>query len=77
MSLRTKQNKSTEPQATSTHAAEMGEASVWNASRGEEIRRHAHEIDLERGVQPGRELDDWLQAERELECSLVLHAKAG
>ena len=33
----------------------------------EEIRLRAHEIYLERGTLPGKELDDWLQAERELE----------
>jgi len=33
----------------------------------EEIRRRAYEIYLERGGQEGREVDDWLQAERELE----------
>jgi len=32
----------------------------------EEIRIRAHEIHLERGGLPGNELDDWLQAEREL-----------
>ncbi len=32
----------------------------------EEIRRRAYEIHIERGGTPGRELDDWLQAEREL-----------
>src|SRR5579863_3017951 len=31
-----------------------------------EIRRRAHELYLARGAQPGRELQDWLQAEREL-----------
>ena len=31
----------------------------------ERIRRRAHEIYLRRGNQPGSELDDWLQAERE------------
>lgn len=30
------------------------------------IRQRAHEIFLERGSQPGQELEDWLQAEREL-----------
>jgi hypothetical protein len=36
-------------------------------STGEqEIRDRAYEIYLERGVQPGYELEDWLQAEREL-----------
>ena len=33
----------------------------------EEIRLRAYEISLERGGLPGSELDDWLQAERELE----------
>jgi hypothetical protein len=32
----------------------------------EEIARRAHEIFLARGGKPGREEDDWLQAEREL-----------
>ncbi len=32
----------------------------------EEIRLRAYEIYLERGGLPGNELDDWLQAEREL-----------
>lgn len=32
----------------------------------EEIRLRAHEIYLERGALPGKDLDDWLQAEREL-----------
>src|SRR5260221_346275 len=31
-----------------------------------EIRSRAHELYLARGAQPGRELEDWLQAEREL-----------
>jgi len=32
----------------------------------EEIRQRAYEIYLDRGAVPGFELDDWLQAEREL-----------
>ena len=32
----------------------------------QEIRNRAHEIHLQRGAQPGFEVDDWLQAEREL-----------
>ncbi len=31
-----------------------------------EIRGRAYELYIARGAQPGRELDDWLQAEREL-----------
>ena len=34
----------------------------------EQIRRRAHEIYLARGGAAGRELDDWLQAERELQA---------
>jgi hypothetical protein len=33
----------------------------------EQIRLRAYEIYLERGGFPGNELDDWLQAEHELE----------
>ena len=36
------------------------------ASREHEIRTRAYELFLARGAQPGRELEDWLQAEREL-----------
>jgi len=64
-----------EPHAISAQAAEAGEASVENGERDEDIRRRAYQIYLERGEQPGRELDDWLQAERELEGAVL--AKAG
>jgi hypothetical protein len=36
------------------------------AGREQEIRRRAHELYLARGAQAGHELEDWLQAEREL-----------
>jgi Protein of unknown function (DUF2934) len=45
MSSRPKGNRSTGPQATTTQAVE-------------DIRRRAYEIYLERGEEPGRELDD-------------------
>jgi hypothetical protein len=32
----------------------------------ERIRRRAYEMYLERGGEPGRDLEDWLHAEREL-----------
>jgi hypothetical protein len=35
-------------------------------TREHEIRRRAFEVYLERGSEPGRDLEDWLQAEREL-----------
>ena len=76
MSSKAKRNVSREPQASSTRP-ETGEASVGNLARDEEIRRRAYEIYLERGQQQGLELDDWLQAERELEGGVLWHAKAG
>jgi hypothetical protein len=76
MSSRPKGNRSTGPQAASTQAAKTGEALVGNAARDEDIRRRAYEIYLEGGEQPGRELDDWLQAERELDSGALGHAQA-
>jgi hypothetical protein len=37
----------------------------------DEIARRAYEIFLARGGEPGRDLDDWLQAERELSTRRV------
>ena len=37
-----------------------------HSTREQEIRNRAYEIYLQRGGQPGSELEDWLQAEREL-----------
>jgi hypothetical protein len=76
MSSRPKRIESLEPQATSAQA-ETGEVSVGNVVGDEEIRLRAYEIYLERGEQPGRELDDWLQAERELESEPLSRAQAG
>jgi len=76
VSSKPKRNEITEPQATSTQA-ETREVSVGNSARDEEIRRRAYEIYLERGEQPGRDLDDWLQAERELERGVLWRAQAG
>jgi hypothetical protein len=76
MSSKPKRNGSTEPQATFTQA-EAGEVSVGNSTRDEEIRHRAYEIYLERGEQPCRALDDWLQAERELERGVLRRARAG
>ena len=39
---------------------------LLRSTREEEIRNRAYEIYLQRGRQPGYELEDWLQAEREL-----------
>jgi hypothetical protein len=77
MSTKPKGNLSTVPLATPTQGAETAGNSVGNAARDEDIRRRAYEIYLERGEQPGRELDDWLQAERELEGGVLSRAQAG
>jgi hypothetical protein len=39
---------------------------LLHSTREQEIRNHAYEIYLQRGAQPGYEVEDWLQAEREL-----------
>ena len=39
---------------------------LLRSAREEEIRNRAYEIYLQRGGQPGSELEDWLQAEREV-----------
>ena len=76
MPSKPKGNGSTEADATSTQA-ETGEISVGNSARDEEIRCRAYEIYLERGEQPGRDLDDWVQAERELERGVLSREQAG
>jgi hypothetical protein len=78
MSMSSKPNRKriSELHATSTHT-KAGGVSVVNSTREDEIRRRAYEIYLERGEQPGRELDDWLQAERELKRGMVLKPEWG
>jgi len=76
MSSKPNRKRISEIQATSTQV-ETGEVSVVNSTRHEEIRRRAYEIYLERGEQPGRELDDWLQAERELKRGAFLNSQWG
>jgi hypothetical protein len=76
MSSKPKGKGITESQVTSIHA-ETGGVSVGNSARDEEIRRRTYEIYRERGEQPGRELDDWLQAERELERRMFLNPERG
>jgi hypothetical protein len=55
----------------STNATERDTAAeeregLLHCSREQEIRNRAYEIYLQRRGQPGYELEDWLQAEREL-----------
>jgi hypothetical protein len=53
--------------ATAAPRRESVETSVADSPRLEKIRIRAYEIYIERGGQPGHDLDDWFQAERELE----------
>jgi hypothetical protein len=43
--------------------------------REERIRRRAYEVYLRRGNQSGSEIDDWLQAEREIVSALARKAQ--
>ena len=56
--------------AKNNDSSEWAEAQEQDRSldltREEKIRRRAYEIYLERGGEPGHDLEDWLQAEREL-----------
>ena len=52
--------------ATQTGTVVEESERVLPSTREQEIRIRAYEIHLQRGGQPGYELDDWLQAEREL-----------
>ena len=73
MRTSSKPNRKRISEIQATTQVETGEVSVVNSTRHEEIRRRAYEIYLERGEQPGRELDDWLQAERELKRGMFLN----
>jgi hypothetical protein len=75
-------NMSSKPTRNESADAEVsyagaGELPPENSARDEEIRRRAYDIYLERGQQAGGELDDWLQAERELEGATLWHVQAG
>jgi hypothetical protein len=56
---------------TTLQAPPATEKAVRTASHPTEqqIASRAHQIFLERGAMPGLELDDWLQAERELKAA--------
>jgi len=56
--------------AKNNDSSERAEAQEQDRSldltREEKIRRRAYELYLERGGEPGHDLEHWLQAEREL-----------
>jgi Protein of unknown function (DUF2934) len=53
-------------EATQPESAVKEREVLLRSTREEEIRNCAYEIYLQRGGQSGHELEDWLQAEREL-----------
>jgi hypothetical protein len=67
LSSKTKANKRDDLHAIPSQKVGTGEASIASRARTEEIRRRAYEIYIERGEQPGRDLDDWFLAECERE----------
>ena len=64
MSSKPRRDESASAEGSYADAAELP---VENPPRDEEIRCRAYEIYLGRGQQAGGELDDWIQAEREVE----------
>ena len=64
MASKAKMRHSTEPGQPSGEVEQR--ARLPQAASEQEIRRRAYEIYLERGAQPGHELEDWLRAVREL-----------
>ena len=75
-------SKSKKSEALELHASPIQphaeDTSANHAPNHDEIRRRAYEIYLERGGLPGRELEDWLQAESEFErAALFMRAATG
>ena len=53
-----------------THASDPKVTTQPQPSRLSRISQRAHEIYEARGGQDGRDLDDWLQAEREIDAEI-------
>jgi hypothetical protein len=67
MGLKTKKTANGKKKNRAPEATEPNDAPVTQPSpTQEEIRRRAYEIYLSQGATGGLDLDDWLQAEREL-----------
>ena len=68
MATKTKRVRSTDPAQAETSVEERER--LLHSAREQEIRNRAYELYLLRGAEPGHELEDWLQAERELSTKL-------
>ena len=62
--------KDKEPVASTTEM-ESQEGPAQNMERDQKIRSRAYAGYLERGQEAGHDLDDWLQAEREIDAGTV------
>jgi hypothetical protein len=67
MSSKSNANEATEFSSTPSPAPEADGPTLENHAHVEAIRLRAYEFYLERGGQLGLELDDWLQAELDLD----------
>lgn len=50
----------------SNHKGQQGNANPAPQATAERIQERAYQLYVNRGQEPGHELDDWLQAEREM-----------
>ncbi len=64
MASKAKRNDSSKTEGSGAETREQER--LPDSTREDKIRRRAYEIYLERDREPGRDLEDWLQAEREL-----------
>ena len=77
MTLKGKENQNLDLDENPIQARVEG-ASENHALNHDDIRRRAYEIYLERGGLPGRQLEDWFQAESELKsAALFMRAATG
>ena len=67
MKMQDTRGTTSELHANSTVQSRTGKLSENHAANYDEIRRRAYEIYLEQGGLLGHELENWLQAEREIE----------
>jgi hypothetical protein len=68
MTLKDKRNETLALNASPVQS-HTEDTSANHAPNHDEVRRRAYEIYLERGGLPGQELEDWFQAEREIESA--------
>ena len=69
MKLKDKSSETSELHANTAIQSHTGDISENHAPNNDEIRRRAYEIYLERGSLLGEELENWFQAEREIESA--------